>query len=425
MRFQNLINLATSPFVLGSTATVGLYAAIWRGHLTQPMLVRYLAGHPIEIITTWLFLIALAAQANKLLTALSQRAGLMRVKLGAVPDGGQEITACGTLLDRLAALPAACDGFLRDRLRNALEFVRRKQAATELESELKYLSDVDFDRRAGSHALVKVIIWAIPILGFLGTVIGLTDAIANLSPDALENSLPAVTAGLGVSFDTTALALALSMVLMFGQFAVDRIEIGLLERVDERVHHELAARFKVHSAGQDAVLSGVKRLADEMLRACVVLVEQQAELWQESLAAAETRWKSLADQQERVLGASLSESLRTYALTLAETQEKSAELNRAAWAPIQQSLEKTADAVLAQQGEMARQSELLKEIVTASCEVTRLEDVLNRNLSSLSKVADFEEMVRSLSAAVHLLTLKSSDARSISLPRQRTEGQAA
>ncbi|MEI2659369.1 MAG: MotA/TolQ/ExbB proton channel family protein [Bifidobacterium adolescentis] len=52
--------------------------------------------------------------------------------------------------------------------------------------------------------LIRTITWAVPILGFLGTVIGITMAIANITPDQLESSLGEVTAGLAVAFDTTA-----------------------------------------------------------------------------------------------------------------------------------------------------------------------------------------------------------------------------
>lgn len=432
LRLQDWLGWTTSPFVLGGAATAGLYAAIYGGHLTQPMMVRYLAGHPIEIITTALFMIALAAQGNKVLAVWTQNALLARTTLGEVPAGGQDPEVCGELLEEVASWSSSFDGYLRERLKNGLEYVRRKNSAATLDDELKFLSDCDSSRRPAGHALVKVIIWAIPILGFLGTVVGLTDAIANLSPDALEKSLPAVTSGLGVSFDTTALSLALSMVLMFGQFWVDRAENQLLDAVDRRVHEELASRFKdasVPSTGGGAatgeMMLGVKRLTEEVLRACVVLVEQQAELWRDTLGEAEGRWRTLASEQEKVLGASLADALRTHAQAVVEAQEQGAERNRQAWERIDQSLVAVAAGLQQQQAETSKQCELLKQVVEASCEVTRLEDVLNRNLTSLARMGDFEEMVHSLSAAVHLLTVKSSDARNVSLPRRQTEGQAA
>ena len=84
----------------------------------------------------------------------------------------------------------------------------RTGSADWLEDHLKYLSDVDAASAARSYGLVRFIVWAIPIMGFLGTVIGITVAIANLSPTQLEN-ISGVVAGLGTAFDTTATALGL------------------------------------------------------------------------------------------------------------------------------------------------------------------------------------------------------------------------
>ena len=78
---------------------------------------------------------------------------------------------------------------------------------------MTYLAELGSGRLHDGYALIRTITWAVPILGFLGTVIGITMAIANITPDKLEASLPEVTAGLAVAFDTTALSLALSMLL--------------------------------------------------------------------------------------------------------------------------------------------------------------------------------------------------------------------
>src|SRR5690606_22689154 len=130
-----------------------------------------------------------------------------------------------------------------------------------------------------SYALVRIIIWAIPILGFLGTVIGITLAIANISPQQLEHSLPQVTAGLGVAFDTTAVALTQSIVLMFGQFLCDRLEGRLLARVDERAPVELSGRFEQAITGGDPQVAAVRRMAETVLQSIERLMARQAEVW--------------------------------------------------------------------------------------------------------------------------------------------------
>ena len=39
------------------------------------------------------------------------------------------------------------------------------------------MSDVDANKVAGSYSLIKVFLWAIPIMGFIGTVLGIGTAI--------------------------------------------------------------------------------------------------------------------------------------------------------------------------------------------------------------------------------------------------------
>jgi biopolymer transport protein ExbB/TolQ len=107
------------------------------------------------------------------------------------------------------------ESFLGRRLATALDFVNRRKSAQDLDDQLRQLADNDAMGLEGSYALTRFITWAIPILGFLGTVLGITGAIAGVTPEVLEESLSTVTDGLALAFDSTALALALTMVLMF------------------------------------------------------------------------------------------------------------------------------------------------------------------------------------------------------------------
>ena len=76
------------------------------------------------------------------------------------------------------------------------------------------------------------------MLGFLGTVVGITQALGDLDPQLLATSIQkameGMMAGLYVAFDTTSLALSLSLGLMFVQFLAERIEMQLLSIVDTR-----------------------------------------------------------------------------------------------------------------------------------------------------------------------------------------------
>ncbi len=60
-------------------------------------------------------------------------------------------------------------------------------------------------------------------------------------------------------FDTTALALTLSMALMFVHFLVDRAENFAAGKVDRQVTRELSGRFTSDPAGLDGHLTAVRR----------------------------------------------------------------------------------------------------------------------------------------------------------------------
>jgi hypothetical protein len=157
--------------------------------------------------------------------------------------------------------------------------VRRKGAADDLEKHLHHLEELDAANMSANYTLVRIIVWAIPILGLLGTVIGITIAVANLDPQALEESTAKVTAGLGVAFDHTATALALTMILMFLKSGVERLDEYLLTQVNTRVSQELTGRFCESDLGQDQNLVAIRRMSEQVLSAVGSLTERQADVW--------------------------------------------------------------------------------------------------------------------------------------------------
>jgi hypothetical protein len=277
-----------------------------------------------------------------------------------------------------------------------------------------------------------VILWAIPILGFLGTVVGITMALNSVDLKSPDQSMIQVLTGLGLKFDTTALALSLSMVLMFVHFFVDRAEGALLERVDRRVEEELAGRFPRLPAGPDGQVAAVRRMAETLLQASERLVERQAQLWQASMDAAAARWTHMADaagqKLQAALSAALSESLRAHAQQLAAAERAAGEEHRRHLDKLQQAQLQNAQALAALQAVMVRQAEVLGRAVEATGEVARLEDVLNRNLTALAGAKHFEETVMSLAAVIHLLNARLADAPGtapVKLEATRRTAQAA
>lgn len=298
-----------SPILWGAAAGTAFFALIHRGALGRDFFPRYCAGHPVNYAEMYLFFVGLAILVRKALEVAAQRQRLGRIHLGPAPAGGQSPDEASPLLARLERLPGAWqDDYLTRRLREGLQYVFRRGSGDGLHEYLQQLAEAEEARFHASLGLLRLIVWAIPILGFLGTVIGITIAIANLRPSALEESMTEVTAGLGVAFDTTALALALSIVLMFVQHTVDRTCSGLLEEVSRRAEGELLGRFPEFVLG-DPESAALRRLAETMVRSLEQLVRRQAELWQQALDDAQARWATMAARAGQQLQSALAGAL--------------------------------------------------------------------------------------------------------------------
>jgi biopolymer transport protein ExbB/TolQ len=74
--------------------------------------------------------------------------------------------------------------------------------------------DGEADRLDSELSLLRYVAWAIPAIGFIGTVRGIGDALAQ-AHRAMQGDLSGVTQGLGTAFNSTLVALLLSLVLMF------------------------------------------------------------------------------------------------------------------------------------------------------------------------------------------------------------------
>ncbi len=79
---------------------------------------------------------------------------------------------------------------------------------------VKSVCETEADRLETELSMVRYIAWAIPSIGFIGTVRGIGDALAQ-AYKAVEGDIAGVTASLGTAFNSTLIALLISMVIMF------------------------------------------------------------------------------------------------------------------------------------------------------------------------------------------------------------------
>jgi biopolymer transport protein ExbB/TolQ len=112
-------------------------------------------------------------------------------------------------------------------------------------------SGLDAEQVAGRFTLTRYILYLLPVIGFIGTVEGISKALMNISLvlpmvkdlDGFMGKLTTVTSALQVAFDSTLLALFLSAALMLVQTLVYRRSEDLLARVDCWIVEHVLPRF--------------------------------------------------------------------------------------------------------------------------------------------------------------------------------------
>jgi hypothetical protein len=402
-------------FGLAILASVGFYSALAHYADAESLLVRYTAGHWVEYIETGMFFWGMLALAGKAWQIRKQRRAL-RVQVLPIWNGQPApVSEAGTLLERLGTLPRGLRGSaLVERLRGGLDFVKSRGSTDGLDDHLRAQSDADANAADGSYALIRYITWAIPILGFLGTVLGITDAIANVTPEQLATSISGVTAGLAIAFDTTAIALGYSMALMFFTFLLDRREQAVLAGIDEVVERELAHRFERVGGEANEVVDFVRRNNELQVRASELLVKKQAELWAQTMdemrSRIEAAGKASQDRLTTTLGKLLDQTLAAHQQRLAGQEKQVAEgtarlLER--FEKVGQALRETAAIVDRQSQRMAEQTALLGKLLESEQTVLRLQETMGQNLQALAHAGGFQQALHSLTAAIHLLTARS------------------
>jgi hypothetical protein len=146
-----------------------------------------------------------------------------------------------------------------NRIRKGMELFEKRNNNGEVSTFLDSQSDIDANRISGSYTLLKVLLWAIPILGFIGTVQGLSQAVGSLSagstdPEALKASINNLTQGLGVAFDTTLLGLILSMIMSFPMAIMQKNEEEMLTEIDAFCSEKLLPKLNDSQTGANSLL---------------------------------------------------------------------------------------------------------------------------------------------------------------------------
>jgi len=145
------------------------------------------------------------------------------------------------------------DFLLYRRVMQTLAHLRNLGQVSEADALFRSQAERDENLSDTSYALINGFLWAIPILGFIGTVLGLSSAIASFSDvlaasgDAaeLKPALKQVTAGLSTAFETTFLALAVALALQIFATFVRKSEEELLDDISDFCATNVVLKLRV------------------------------------------------------------------------------------------------------------------------------------------------------------------------------------
>jgi biopolymer transport protein ExbB/TolQ len=108
----------------------------------------------------------------------------------------------------------------------------------------KSVCDSEADRLDSGLAMIRYIAWAIPAIGFIGTVRHIGDALLQ-AHKAVTGDISGVTSGLGIAFNATFLALTLTLILMFFLHQLQQSQEQFVHDTDHWIDQHLIRHMQV------------------------------------------------------------------------------------------------------------------------------------------------------------------------------------
>jgi biopolymer transport protein ExbB/TolQ len=149
--------------------------------------------------------------------------------------------------------------FLFNRIAGTLSNLKNIGNVSDVSNVLQSYNTQDAETVETSYSLLNGSLWAIPVLGFIGTAEGLSQAIGTFSKvlaagtdiSELTSSLQVVTGGLSTAFETTLIALVLALFLQLYTTAVKKREEELLLDCSEYCQQNIIAHLRMSNIVKD------------------------------------------------------------------------------------------------------------------------------------------------------------------------------
>ena len=255
-RFTTVNNIFS--FIAGLLLTVLFYAAVIFGlrqfesaiFICDMFTERGIIPYPTMLFFFW---------ALAILLIKAQKLGVQRaaLRLKPVPVDPDFILNRETAREVLLKLRGEVDDtrhfILSNRVDRALSNMQNLGLVSDVSSILSTQAEFDEVQLSSSYSMVNGFLWAIPVFGFIGTVLGLSQSIGAFGSTlkaateiaALKTSLQGVTAGLATAFETTLVALVGALIIQLILNYIQSKEAKFLDDCNDYCHANIVSKLKL------------------------------------------------------------------------------------------------------------------------------------------------------------------------------------
>lgn len=250
----------TLPLLVSLVVTAAFFALLILIHQRWPELnaltALFLERGPCPYATMFFFFWALFLLFFKWRKFAMQTKALNLPIMPQEPDFELTPTTAKSVRERMSSMVDNPHHFLLlNRIDLALANLHNIGHTADVAAILKIQSENDESQVASSYGLIQGFMWAIPVLGFIGTVLGLSEAIGAFAGtlqaggeiDAIRSSLQQVTSGLATAFETTLLALLCALILQFLVSFLQSRESEFLDTCNDICHRNVAGKLRLNA----------------------------------------------------------------------------------------------------------------------------------------------------------------------------------
>lgn len=260
-----------------------------------------------------------------------------------------------------------------------------------------------------SYSLCRVLIWAIPIMGFIGTVLGLATAVSGFGAmgesadiSVIKEAISQVTVGLGMAFDTTLLALILTVMLMFPLSFIQKNEENLFVEMDNYLDDMFLARLPSPEQ-QPIVIENLEDSIEAAFRRYIPDPDRYDEVFTRSIEKAATtveeKFGNLTKNYEATLKdatGQLAENLSGVTDGLGQSMKGVVDDYKQAASELQDATNSSAAKSVDAANQLGSKMEEVAKLAAGIQELLQVEKALEKSMAGISTSEDFKKTLDDL-----------------------------